>query len=97
MKAGREKFQMVFTLGEDDRRASLRQSAPHVVQDEAIAVLIGRQLGIEPLDTIHGHRAVATERRLANDQPVVEWTARRLVPGFHGEAHRTELHLRDRM
>jgi len=74
---GRKGFEMVLALGEQDRRASFGERAPYVVQDETVAVLVGCPFGVERLDAIDGHRAIATEGGLSNDQPMVEWPARR--------------------
>ncbi len=96
-KAGRKGFKVVLTLGEQDRRTSLGQRGRDVVQNETVAVLVGRQCGVEQLDAAHGHRAITTEHGLADDQSMIERPSRRLAPGIDGEAHRAELHLGDRV
>ena len=96
-KAGGEEFKMVLALGQQNRRAAFCQRSRDVVQNEAVALLVGRQGGVERLDAVHRHRAIMTERGLADDQPVIERPLRRLAPGVDGETHRAKLHLGDRV
>ncbi len=96
-KAGGEEFKMVLALGQQNRRAAFCQRSRDVVQNEAVALLVGRQCGVERLDAVHRHRAITTEHGLADDQPVVERPLRRLAPGVDGETHRAKLHLGDRV
>ncbi len=88
--------EVVLSLGEQDRGASVLERPDHIIEDELVALLVGRECGIQLLDP---RRLLARglESRLANYEPVSKGTLRRLALGIDDKANRAELHLGNRM
>src|SRR6185436_16664402 len=88
----REVFEVVPSLGEEDRRAALLQRTEDVVQNEAVASLVLRKSRIDALDASVGAGTFQLESGLADDELVVERPPCRLALGIYREANRSQLH-----
>ncbi|MGH8471232.1 MAG: hypothetical protein ACREVJ_01965 [Gammaproteobacteria bacterium] len=93
LQTGSEILEVVLPLGQQDRRAPLLERLEHIIEDEPVALLVGRECGVQFLDA---RRLLARrlEARIANHKLVSEGALRRLALRVD-KADRPELHLRD--
>ena len=97
LEAAREMLEVILALGEEYRRAPFLERAHDVVQDHCVPRLVARQRGVEILDGDPVAERVRTEAGLADDEAVLEGARGALRLHVDLEAHRAELHLRDRV
>src|SRR5262249_16789639 len=87
----------VLALGKEDRRAALLECANDVVQYRRVPRFVVRERRVELLDTDLLSETCSAEGRLADNEPMLERACIGLGLGVDPEAHRTDLHLGDRM
>lgn len=92
-QGGGERLEVITALRQQDRRSSLAEGSPDVVDDGAVAGGIRGELAVEVLDRRVLLPARIAPRCLADDEPLLEGSGMRRLARIDGEADGTELHV----
>jgi len=97
LKPGCEVIEMIFPLREEDRRSSLFERLEHVVQNEAVALLVSRSRRVQLLDARCAAIHFRLKLRVTDDEFVRERALGCLALCINREANGAELHIGDGM